>query len=111
MTRISGRPKIKRSFCVVSVSGCSCKRRCFNLYSIDFFYANSIWEYIFGSIVVTIALIEDSYTIIFIKISRAHIDILKERIEKRSSPLNSMEDYFRISLVALLITSGLFSKN
>lgn len=61
----------------------------------SFFYAQSIWEYITGSIRVTMALIENSYTIIFIMIFRGHINILEEHIRGLcSDPLKSNGDNY-----------------
>lgn len=59
------------------------------------FYLQLALEYICGSMTVLIDLVWDSYTLIYITIFRAHIDILKEHIKKlRTDPLKTESENY-----------------
>lgn len=54
------------------------------------FWFNLAFEYIIGSLTVFMAVVWDSYTLIYVTIFRAHIDILKDHVQKlRTNPLVS----------------------
>lgn len=59
------------------------------------FWFHLAFEYIIGSVTVFMAVVWDTYTIIYVTIFRAHIDILKEHVQKlRTNPLVSETEHY-----------------
>lgn len=59
------------------------------------FYSHLALEYVCGSMTVLLDLVWDSYTLIYVTIFRAHIDILKEHIKKlRTDPLKTESENY-----------------